>query len=70
MIHHTPPQKILTLRPVWLRERCEDLAYVFLSEMTKMCYDVNELEVTRAKNQLKASLLFNQDSTHRESCPH
>ena len=37
--------------------------------MTKMYYDVNELEVTRAKNQLKASLLFNQDSTHRE-CKH
>lgn len=31
-----------------------------------MCYEVNETEVTRAKNQLKASLMFFQDSTHRE----
>ena len=34
--------------------------------MTKMCYDVSEAEVTRAKNQLKAQMLFTQDSTHRE----
>lgn len=39
-----------------------------LNEMTKMCYDVSEAEVTRAKNQLKASMMFFQDSTHRE-CP-
>jgi hypothetical protein len=48
------------------RDRCEDFAYVVLTEMTKMCYDVSEAEVTRAKNQLKAQMLFTQDSTHRE----
>ena len=48
------------------RDRCEDFAYVILAELTKMCYDVSEAEVTRAKNQLKAQLLFTQDSTHRE----
>jgi hypothetical protein len=37
-----------------------------MGELTKMSYDVNEAEVTRAKNQLKASLMFFQDSTHRE----
>ncbi len=48
------------------RDRCEDFAYACMREMTKMCYDVNEADVTRAKNQLKASLMFFQDSTHRE----
>ena len=48
------------------RDRCEDFAYAALREMTKMCYDVSEAEVTRAKNQLKAQMLFTQDSTHRE----
>ena len=49
-----------------LRARCEDFASVVMTELTKMCYDVSEAEVTRAKNQLKASLMFFQDSTHRE----
>lgn len=35
-----------------------------MNEMTKMCYDVSEGEVARAKNQLKASLMFHQDSSH------
>lgn len=48
------------------RDRCEDFAHAIMSELTKMCYEVNETEVTRAKNQLKASLMFFQDSTHRE----
>lgn len=48
------------------RDRCEDFAYQIMNEMTKMCYDVSEAEVARAKNQLKASLMFFQDSTHRE----
>ncbi|MEW5299529.1 MAG: hypothetical protein WDW36_002537 [Sanguina aurantia] len=46
------------------RERNEDFAWAIMSELTKLCYDVSENEVTRARNQLKASLMFNQDSTH------
>lgn len=49
------------------RERCEDFAAAALSSMTKLCFDVSEADVVRAKNQLKASLMFFQDSTHRES---
>ncbi len=49
------------------RERCEDFAYAVMSHLTKMCFDVREADVARAKNQLKASLMFFQDSTHRES---
>lgn len=37
-----------------------------MSEMTRMCYDAPESEVARAKNQMKASLMFLQDSSHRE----
>ena len=48
------------------RDRCEDLGYSIMHEMTKLCYDVAEADVVRAKNQLKASLMFFQDSTHRE----
>ncbi|KAG1669068.1 hypothetical protein FOA52_003986 [Chlamydomonas sp. UWO 241] len=47
------------------RARCNDLAFAIMNGMTKMCYDVSETEVTRAKNQLKASLMFFQDSTHQ-----
>ncbi len=49
------------------RARCEDFAWAVLHAVTKLCYEVNEDEVARAKNQLKASLMFFQDSTHRES---
>lgn len=48
------------------RNRCEDFAYAVMNAMTKMCYEVSDAEVARAKNQLKASLLFFQDSSHRE----
>lgn len=38
------------------RARCEDFAFVAMQEMTKICYDVPEADVTRAKNQLKVIL--------------
>eukprot|EP00955_Chlamydomonas_euryale_P058079 356968-Chlamydomonas_euryale.AAC.23 len=47
------------------RERCQAFASAIMSEMTKLCYEVDGLEVLRAKNQLKASMLFFQDSTHQ-----
>jgi hypothetical protein len=37
-----------------------------MNEMTKLCYEVSEADVARARNQLKASLLFLQDSSQRE----
>jgi hypothetical protein len=37
-----------------------------MNELTKLCYEVREDDVARARNALKASLLFAQDSTHRE----
>lgn len=37
-----------------------------MNEVVKMVYEVNEADVTRAKNHLKASLLFMQDSSQRE----
>lgn len=46
------------------RERCEDFAYAAMNTMTKMCIEASEADVARAKNQLKASLMFFQDSTH------
>ncbi|GLC43073.1 hypothetical protein PLESTF_001205200 [Pleodorina starrii] len=46
------------------RDRCEDFAYAIMSHLTKMCFDVREADVVRAKNQLKASLMFFQDSTN------
>lgn len=46
------------------RDRCDGLAFALQTEVTKLCYEVAESDVARAKNQLKASLLFNQDNTH------
>jgi hypothetical protein len=37
-----------------------------MNEVTKLCYEVSEADVARARNQLKASLLFLQDSSQRE----
>jgi processing peptidase subunit beta len=48
------------------RERSQDLSWVLMNEITKMCYEVKEADVARARNQLKASLLFLQDSSQRE----
>lgn len=48
------------------RDRSEDFAYAIMSNLTRMCFEVRDADVARAKNQLKASLMFFQDSTHRE----
>lgn len=37
-----------------------------MNEITRMCYEVKETDVARARNQLKASLLFMQDASQRE----
>ncbi|XAR65262.1 Ubiquinol--cytochrome-c reductase [Bertholletia excelsa] len=41
----------------------DDLAYSIMYEMTKLCYRVSEADVTRARNQLKSSLLLHIDGT-------
>lgn len=41
----------------------EDLCWTVMRNITKMCYDVEEIDVARAKNQLKASMLFAGDGT-------
>lgn len=41
----------------------EDLCWTILNRMTAMSYGISETEVLRAKNQLKASILFSGDGT-------
>lgn len=41
----------------------EDLTWSIMHEVTALCYNVNEEDVARARNQLKTSLLFAQDVT-------
>lgn len=41
----------------------EDLCWTIMRNVTGMCYNVEEMDVARAKNQLKASILFSQDGT-------
>ncbi|XP_023523932.1 probable mitochondrial-processing peptidase subunit beta, mitochondrial [Cucurbita pepo subsp. pepo] len=41
----------------------DDLAYVIMSETTKLAFQVSEVNVTRARNQLKSSLLLHIDGT-------
>eukprot|EP00878_Enallax_costatus_P000634 GHUV01000737.1.p1 GENE.GHUV01000737.1~~GHUV01000737.1.p1 ORF type:complete len:493 (+),score=146.57 GHUV01000737.1:128-1606(+) len=45
------------------RDRSADLSWVLMNEITRMCYEVKEVDVARARNQLKASLLFMQDAS-------
>jgi processing peptidase subunit beta len=44
-------------------EYLDDLAYVIMYELSKLCYRVSEDNVTRACNQLKSSLLLHMDGT-------
>ncbi|CAK9186028.1 unnamed protein product [Ilex paraguariensis] len=41
----------------------DDLAYAIMYEISKLCYRVSEADVTRARNQLKSSLLLHMDGT-------
>ncbi|PSC75779.1 putative mitochondrial-processing peptidase subunit beta [Micractinium conductrix] len=41
----------------------EDLAWSIMRNVTKLCYSVEDEDVARARNQLKASILFSQDGT-------
>lgn len=46
-----------------------DLAWVIMHEISKMAYNVGEEDIIRARNQLKASLLFAQDGPTGTTCP-
>ncbi|KAM7484416.1 hypothetical protein LguiA_000425 [Lonicera macranthoides] len=41
----------------------DDIAYAIMYELSKLCYRVSEADVTRARNQLKSSLLLHIDGT-------
>ncbi|XP_059648788.1 probable mitochondrial-processing peptidase subunit beta, mitochondrial [Cornus florida] len=41
----------------------DDLAFAIMYELSKLCYRVSEDDVTRARNQLKSTLLLNIDGT-------
>ena len=41
----------------------EDLCWGIMRHTSGMCYNVSDAELTRAKNQLKASILYSQDGT-------
>lgn len=41
----------------------DDLAYSIMYELSKLCYRVSEDDVTRARNQLKSSLMLHIDGT-------
>ncbi|KAL9253940.1 putative mitochondrial-processing peptidase subunit beta, mitochondrial [Drosera capensis] len=41
----------------------DDLAWAIMHEISKLCYRVSDVDVTRARNQLKSSLLLHIDGT-------
>lgn len=41
----------------------DDLAWAIMHEVTKLVYEVSEEDVSRARNQIKASLLFSTDGS-------
>ena len=64
----TPITHPPTRPPAILRDRSHEASWTIMNEVTKLCYEVSEADVARARNQLKASLLFLQDSSQR-ACP-
>ncbi|WCJ25618.1 Mitochondrial-processing peptidase subunit beta [Euphorbia peplus] len=44
-------------------DHLDDLAWAIMYETSKLCYRVSEADVTRARNQLKSSLLLHIDGT-------
>lgn len=45
------------------KSNLEDLCWGIMRHTTGMCYNVSDADVARAKNQLKASILYSQDGT-------
>ena len=44
-------------------EKMDDLCWTMMHDMTALAYSVTDIEVARAKNQLKSSLLLSADGT-------
>jgi len=67
MIHVLSLTTIFSLWGIYLVtdtiERIDDLVHFTLREWTRLCYNVTEAEVERAKAQLKASILLSLDGT-------
>ncbi|GMH33105.1 hypothetical protein BSKO_00939 [Bryopsis sp. KO-2023] len=45
------------------KDKLEDLSWSIMQEITRMCYNVGEEEVTRAKNRLKTVMIFQTEGT-------
>lgn len=45
-----------------------DATWAIMREMSKLPYNVDDQQITRAKNQLKAQILFAQDGPSGELC--
>lgn len=44
-------------------DKAEDASWCFMNEFTRLCYNVTEEEVTRARNAIKTMLLFSTEGT-------
>lgn len=45
------------------KEKLQDLSWAIMQAMTRMCYNVSEEEVIRARNSLKTMLIFQSEGT-------
>eukprot|EP00210_Caulerpa_lentillifera_P001651 g1587.t1 len=45
------------------RDKLEEVSWCIMDEFTRLCYNVTEEEVTRARNSLKAMILFTTEGT-------
>lgn len=43
-------------------DQVDDLAWCIMREISKLCYNPVEEDIVRARNQLKAAILFSQDN--------
>lgn len=43
--------------------KLDDMAWCIMYEFTRLCYNVTEEEVIRARNSLKAMILFSTEGT-------
>ena len=46
----------------------DDVAWAIMREISRMCYSPVEEDIIRAKNQLKAAILFSQDNLNGGLC--
>ena len=46
----------------------DDVAWAIMREISRMCYSPVDEDIIRAKNQLKAAILFSQDNLNGDLC--